>query len=50
MLKNGADDVDAGQKSYEERYRGRVIQNLKRRAQELGFKLVELSKQAELIN
>ena len=51
MLKNGADYVDVGQKYYEERYRGRVIQNLKRKAQELGFKLVELSEQqqAELI-
>lgn len=51
MLKNGADYVDVGQKYYEERYRGRVIQNLKRKAQELGFTLVELSEQqqAELI-
>jgi transposase len=52
MLKNGTDYIDIGQKYYEERYRGRVIQNLKRKAQELGFKLVELSEQqlkAELI-
>ncbi len=45
MLKNGADYVDIGQKYYEERYRGRVIQNLKRKAQELKFNLVELSEQ-----
>ena len=43
MLKNGAAYVDAGQKYYEERYRGRVVQNLKRKAQELGFALVEIS-------
>jgi len=43
MLKNGAAYVDAGQKYYEERYRGRVVQNLKRKAQELGYKLVEIS-------
>lgn len=42
MLKNGADYVDVGQEQYEERYRSRVVQNLKRKAQELGFELVAL--------
>jgi transposase len=41
MLKNGTVYVDAGQEYYEARYRARVIQNLKRRAHELGYTLVE---------
>ena len=40
MLKHGMVYVDAGQQQYEERYRSRLIQNLKRKAQELGYKLV----------
>lgn len=43
MLKYGTAYVDAGQEYYEERYRGRVVQNLKRKAQELGFELVEIA-------
>ena len=43
MLKNGSAYVDAGQDYYEERYRSRVVQNLKRKAQELGYQLVEIS-------
>ena len=42
MLKQGAAYVDAGQEYYEKRYRGRVVQNLKRRAKELGFELVAI--------
>ena len=42
MLKYGSDFVDAGQQEYEERYRTRVVHNMKRRAQEMGFKLVPL--------
>jgi len=42
MLKQGMAYVDAGQEYYEKRYRGRVVQNLKRRAQELGFELVAM--------
>jgi len=42
MLKQGTAYVDAGQEYYEKRYRGRVVQNLKRRAQELGFELVAI--------
>ena len=41
MLKHGTAYVDAGQECYEERYRSRVLQNLKRKAREMGFKLVE---------
>jgi hypothetical protein len=40
MLKHGTAFVDAGQEKYEERYRSRIIQNLKRKAQELGYQLV----------
>jgi len=32
--------VDVGQEYYEQRYRSRAVQNLKRKAQELGFELV----------
>lgn len=49
MLKNGADFVDAGQEQYEERYRSRVVQNLKRRAQEMGFKLVSLQDEPQAV-
>jgi transposase len=42
MLKQGTAYVDVGQEYYEKRYRGRVVQNLKRRAQELGFELVAI--------
>ncbi len=45
MLKHGTAYVDAGQKYYEERYRTRVVQNLKRQAQMLGFSLVEIAGQ-----
>lgn len=41
LLKNGTKYVDAGQDYYEEQYRQRVIYNLKRRAKQMGFCLVE---------
>ena len=40
MLKNGTSYVDAGQQYYEEQYRTRILQNLKRKAQAFGFQLV----------
>jgi transposase len=43
MLKHGSAYVDVGQKHYEERYRSRVIQNLKRKAQDLGYELVDVA-------
>ncbi|OPY76548.1 MAG: Transposase IS116/IS110/IS902 family protein [Syntrophorhabdus sp. PtaU1.Bin153] len=46
MLTHGRAYVDAGQEYYEERYRSRVIQNLKRKAQELGYELVTMQKTA----
>ena len=41
MLQHGTQYVDAGQDYYEQRYRTRVVENLKRRAFELGFELVK---------
>jgi transposase len=43
MLKHGSAYVDVGQKHYEERYRSRVIQNLKRKAQDMGYELVDVA-------
>jgi len=40
-LKHGTEYVDAGQDYYEEQYRQRVLYNLKRRARQMGFYLVE---------
>jgi len=40
MLTKGTAYVDLGQDYYETRYRSRVIQNLKRKAQQFGFELV----------
>lgn len=47
MLKHGAEFVDAGQEQYEERYRSRVIQNLKRKAQEFGYQLVSMEPESQ---
>ena len=38
-LDKGQAFVEAGQDEYEERYRQRVVQNLTRRAHQLGFQL-----------
>jgi transposase len=42
MLAHGTAYADLGQEYYEQRYRTRAIQNLKRKAQELGFQLVTI--------
>jgi len=47
MLKHGSAYVDAGQDYYEKGYRSRVIQNLKRKAQELGYQLIAISGQQQ---
>jgi hypothetical protein len=44
MLKHGTAYVDIGQDYYEERYRSRVVQNLKRKAQEFGYQLIDIAK------
>ena len=42
MLKYGAGYVDQGEATYEQRYRDRLLRNLKRRAVELGFQLTAI--------
>jgi hypothetical protein len=41
MLKNGTSYTDVGQDYYEQTYKSRVIKNLKKRAQQLGYELIE---------
>lgn len=41
MLRFGTEYVDCGQDYYERRYQRRVVSNLVRRAQELGYKLIK---------
>jgi len=48
ILKHGTVYVDVGQEYYEQRYRSRAVQNLKRKAQELGFELVATKEINEL--
>jgi len=43
MLKYGKEYVEQGQNYYEEKYRDRLVKNLQRRAQQMGFKLVAVS-------
>jgi hypothetical protein len=45
MLKNGTTYADLGQDYYEERYRSQLIQNMKRKAKQLGFDLVPVEVQ-----
>lgn len=40
MLKNGTEYVNLGQDYYEECYRKHVFDNLKRKARQLGYKLI----------
>jgi hypothetical protein len=40
MLNNGTSYADFGQDNYEERYRSRVVQDLKGKALHLGFELI----------
>ncbi len=49
MLKNGTEYKDVGQDYYEQRYKNRVLQNLKRRAKQLGYELNYVKEQQELI-
>lgn len=46
MLKYGTEYVDMGQDYYEKQYRKRVLKNLEKRAEELGFTLVPSEKVA----
>ncbi len=47
MLRYGIRYKDAGQNYYEQQYRDRVVKNLKRKAEELGFSLVETAQMAK---
>ena len=42
MLRYGKEYVDPGMQYYEQKYRNRVLKNLKRRAQLLGYELIEI--------
>lgn len=42
MLKYGTEYVDLGQEYYEQRYQDRVVANLKRKAKQFGFELVNI--------
>ena len=48
MLKYGTKYVDLGQEYYEQRYQDRVVANLKRKAKQFGFELVNI-KEHELL-
>jgi transposase len=49
MLKSGTEYKDVGQDYYEQRYKSRVIANLKRRAKQFGYDLTYVKEQQELI-
>lgn len=49
MLKSGAEYKDLGQDYYEQRYKNRVIDSLKRRAKQFGYKLHYIKEQQEVI-
>lgn len=49
MLRDGVEYKEAGQTYYEEQYQNRVLKNLKRKAAEFGFDLVESMKNMENI-
>nr|MBP7323034.1 IS110 family transposase [Deltaproteobacteria bacterium] len=49
MLKYGTVYVDRGQDYYEQRYQQRVIANLKRKAKQFGFELINIKEHEQLI-
>jgi transposase len=42
MLKYGKPYVDRGAEYYEQQYRATMVKNLKRRARQLGFEVIEV--------
>jgi transposase len=51
MLKHGTEYVALGQDYYEKRYRDRLLNNLKRNAQTLGYQLIQLTENTdEMVN
>jgi len=49
ILKSGTEYKDVGQDYYEQRYKSRVIANLKRRAKQFGYELTYVKEQQEVI-
>jgi transposase len=49
MLIRGTTYVDAGQERYEQRYRIRIIHNLKRKAHELGYEMVAIQRETAVL-
>lgn len=49
MLKSGTEYKDVGQDYYEQRYKNRVISNLKRRAKQFGYDLTDVKEQQEVM-
>lgn len=47
MLRYGLGYKETGQDYYEQQYRDRVVKNLKRKAEKLGFSLVETAQMAK---
>lgn len=48
MLKNGSKYVDEGQEQYEQKYRNRVLKNLKQKAKDMGFTLTPVEPAAQI--
>jgi len=42
MMKHGQDYIDAGQDYYDQQYKARIIKNMQKRAQMLGFELTRI--------
>jgi len=49
MLKYGTEYTDLGQEYYEQRYKDRVIATLKRKAKNLGYKLITIKEHEQII-
>jgi len=49
MLKYGTEYIDLGQEYYEQRYQDRVITNLKRKAKQFGFSLVNMEENKQVL-
>jgi hypothetical protein len=50
LLKNGTLFQEVGADAYEQRYRDRVLRNLRRKAKALGFELVEKPELEEVVS
>jgi len=50
VLKHGTEYVDLGQEYYEQRYKYRVIGNLKRKAKKFGYELINIKEHEQVIS